>query len=142
MRDGSKQKNNYVGDDMNAMQAMMDGLSVQWQKERATEQMTLGGVIDRLSSLPQETVISGLGELDSYRGYYCDLAFDPNGKEKTAAQLLKECKAAMGAVFTGYKGGEYQMGKLTPLWVASYGCCGKKLMAINDDGTLQLAEDD
>ena len=130
------------GDDMNAMQAMMDGLSVQWQKERAAEQMTLGEVIDRLASLPPRTVVSGLGELNRYRGYYCDLAFDPYGKEKPAALLLKECRAAMGAVFTGDKGGEYQMGKSTPLWVASYGCCGKKLMAINDDGTLQLAEDD
>ena len=127
---------------MNVMQAMMDGLSVQWQKERAAEQMTLGEVIDRLASLPPRAVISGLGKLNSYRGYYCDLAFDPYGKEKPAALLLKECRAAMGAVFTGYKGGEYQMGKTTPLWVASYGCCGKKLMAINDDGTLQLAEDD
>ena len=127
---------------MNAMQAMMDGLSVQWQKERAAEQMTLGEVIDRLASLPPRTVISGLGKLNSYRGYYCDLAFDPHGKEKPAALLLKECRAAMGAVFTGYKGGEYQMGKSTPLWVASYGYCGKKLMAIYDDGTLQLAEDD
>lgn len=32
--------------------------------------------------------------------------------------MLKECK---GKTFTGYKGGDYLMGKNTPIWVASYG---------------------
>ena len=37
----------------------------------------------------------------------------------------------MGQVFEGYKGGDFMMGALTPLWVAAYGNCGNKLLAIN-----------
>lgn len=124
------------------LQALVDGMSAQWQKERAETQMTLGGFIDALEKLPPDLKIEGLGELDSYRGYYSDLAFEPSSEYKTAAKLLEECRAAMGEVFQGYKGGDYCMGRNTPLWVASYGCCGKRLMAIADDGGLQLAEDE
>jgi hypothetical protein len=59
-----------------------------------------------------------------------------------AAELLAECEAAMGQVFTGYKGGDYVMGALTPLWVATYGCCGQKLMAVHAGGELETAEDE
>jgi hypothetical protein len=30
---------------------------------------------------------------------------------------------AIGKTYTGYKGGEYVMGKVTPVWVANYGNC-------------------
>jgi hypothetical protein len=124
------------------LQALFDGMCKHRQRERAASQMTLGKLINRLEGMPKGQKIKGLGELDSYRGYYEDLAFEPADTEKTVEQLLSECRAAMGKVFTGYKGGEYMMGELTPLWVADYGCSGKKLIAINDDGSLKLAEDD
>ena len=125
---------------MNTLQALIDGMSAQGQCERAQSQMTLGSIIELLEKLPKDATIKGLGELYSYRGYYSDLAFEPTNNETTAIEMLDKCKAAMGKCFTGYKGGDYVMGELTPLWVASYGCCGDKLMGINDDGTIETAE--
>ena len=41
-----------------------------------------------------------------------------------------------------YKGGNYTMFEDTPLWVAEYGCFGRKLMDITDEGAVITAEDD
>jgi hypothetical protein len=126
----------------NNMQALIDGLSAQWQRERAASQMTLGEMIETLEKMPKETKIEGLGELQSYRGYYADLSFEPETVEKTASELLAECRAAMGQVFEGYKGGDFVMGALTPLWHAEYGCTGKKIVGISEDGIIETAEDE
>ena len=123
------------------MQAMIDGMSAQWQSDRAATQMTLGDMIKRLEELPEELKIVGVGEIDSYRGYYSDLAFCPDG-DNTAGELLVICKSAMGKVFTGYKGGDFMMGESTPLWIASYSECGQKLISIFDDGKLKTEEDE
>lgn len=127
--------------DINPMQAYIDAKSAEWQKERSNTQLTLGKAIETLKAMDNDTKIVGLGELMSYRGYYCDLAFEP-GKDMTAGELLEECQNAMGRVFQGYKGGDYLMGETTPLWVAEYGDCGLKLMAINPDGTIETQEDE
>ena len=127
---------------MNSMQAMIDGMNAQSQRERAESQMTLGELIERLEQMPKDTEIQGLAGLNSYRGYYSDLAFDPTDNYEQAGSLLERCKDAMGKVFTGYKGGDYVMGALTPLWVADYGRCGQKLIAINDDGSIKTGEED
>ena len=111
------------------------------KKERAATQLTLGEMIDFLKTLPGDTEIEGLGKLDSYRGYYSDLAFEPTEDKRKVEELLEVCQAAMGQVFTGYKGGDFVMGALTPLWIAGYGCCGDKLMSINIDGTLETESD-
>ena len=122
-------------------QALVDGMSAKWQRERAETQMTLGKLIELLKTMG-DTPITGLGELDSYRGYYSDLAFAPTTKAIPASKLLNDCQQAMGEVFHGYKGGDYVMGARTPLWVASYGFCGKKLMDVNPDGSIVTADDD
>ncbi|MBK8184749.1 MAG: hypothetical protein IPK63_18480 [Candidatus Competibacteraceae bacterium] len=44
--------------------------------------------------------------------------------------------------FECYKGGRYVMGEMTPVWVADHGCCGVKLIALRDDGKIEVAEDD
>jgi hypothetical protein len=121
---------------------MVDGMSARWMRERAETQMTLGKMISALEALPPDTAITGLGRAHSYRGYYSDLAFRPQDEPVTAGDLLAQCRAAMGQVFEGYKGGDYVMGALTPVWVAHYGDCGQKLLAINPDGTLQTADDE
>lgn len=123
---------------MNEIQALMDGLNAQWQKERAESQMTLGKLIERLESLPPETMLN-LSNPHSYRGYYSDLAFQM-GDKITIADALKMIRDTMGEVFEGYKGGEFQMGRNTPVWQANYGCCGRKIIDIRDDGTLELAD--
>ena len=122
------------------LQALVDGMSAQWMRERATSQMTLGALIERLKSLPTDTRIA-LSDPHSYRGYYSDLSFEPFDSQP-ASDLLVDCIGAMGAIFTGYKGGEFPMHSGVPVWVANRGSCGKKLMAVNDDGSLELAPDE
>lgn len=121
------------------LQALVDGMSAQWQRERAETQLTLGALIEQLKTMG-DTPITGLGDLHSYRGYYEDLSFEPTSEAVPASKLLDDCRDAMGQEFTGYKGGEFVMGTRTPLWVAPYGCCGKKLMAVNPDGSITTAE--
>lgn len=124
------------------LQAMMDGMSAQWQRERAETQLTLGKLIEVLEAMPSDTQVANLCDPDSYRGYYSDLYFKRQDGTRPAIELLADCKAAMGKVFTGYKGGDYVMGALTPLWIATYGCCGQKLMAVHPGGDVETAEDD
>lgn len=124
------------------MQALIDGLSAQWQRERAETQMTLGKMIAALEAMPKGAELANLNSAHSYRGYYSDLAFERDEGTRPAADLLAECKAAMGQVFCGYKGGDFVMGALTPVWLASYGCCGQKLMALHADGEVETTEDD
>lgn len=124
------------------LQAMVDGMSAQWQRERAETQMTLGKLIAELEAMPADMKVANLRDPDSYRGYYSDLYFELQDGTRTASELLAVCKAAMGQVFTGYKGGDFVMGALTPIWIASYGCCGDKLMALHTGGEIETAEDD
>lgn len=123
-----------------SLQALVDGMSAHSMKERAETQMTLDAMIKRLESLPDGVMVS-LSAPHSYRGYYSDLSFKPS-KPVAAKELLRECKRARGRSFEGYKGGDFYMHGGVPIWVASYGYCGLKLMAINDDGSLVTAEDD
>ena len=124
------------------IQAMLDGMSAQWQRERAETQMTLGKLIAALEAMPADAEVAGLIGPHSYRGYYSDLAFEPTGATMPASSLLASCKAAMGKVFEGYKGGDYVMGAMTPVWVSHYGTCGQKLMALHPGGGIETAEDD
>lgn len=126
---------------MNNLQAMFDGLAAEMQRERASSQMTLGKLIERIESLPDGTMLQ-MDSPHSYRGYYSDLAFERAASPLPKSEVLALCKAAMGEVFEGYKGGEFQMGRNTPVWFAAYGCCGSKIVGINDDGTPQLRKDE
>lgn len=121
---------------------MINGINQQWQRERAETQMTLGKMIDRLEAMPPETIIEGITAPHSYRGYYCDLAFERGETRIAASAALALCKSAMGEVFKGYKGGDFQMGRNTPLWLSEYGNTGQKIMGLRDDGSLELANDD
>lgn len=124
------------------IQDLIDGMSAQWHRDRAETQMTLGNLIAALEAMPEGTEVANLNSAHSYRGYYSDLAFEHNDGTRPAADLLAECKAAMGQVFCGYKGGDYVMDAMTPVWLASYGCCGQKLMALHAGGEVEAAEDD
>ena len=123
-------------------QALVDGMAAGWQRERSETQLTLGGLIDALEAMPADAVVANLCEPDSYRGYYCDLYFEHQDGTRPAADLLADCREAMGQKFEGYKGGDYWMNAATPLWIASYGCCGEKLMAVLPGGAIETREDD
>lgn len=120
----------------NMLQAMINGMSAQWQRERADTQMTLGKLIAKLETLPSETLIDGVAEPHSYRGYYSDLAFERSADKIKAADLLALCRSAMGKVFEGYKGGEFVMGEKTSLWIAFYGFCGDKILDLDESGVF------
>jgi hypothetical protein len=55
-----------------------------------------------------------------WRGSYTELAvnYDPKGV-KNVKEFLKILKDAIGKEFQGYKGGDFMMGKTTPVWVAT-----------------------
>ena len=120
----------------------LDSMTAKWQHERAETQLTLGKLIEALEAMSGDAQVANLRDPDSYRGYYSDLYFELQEGTRPASELLADCKAAMGQVFTGYKGGNYTMDALTPLWIATYGCCGKRLMAVCAGGEVETAEDD
>ena len=124
---------------MNDLQALFNLMAAREMGERAKTQMTLGAVIERLKTLKPETQIA-LSEPHSNRGYYSDLALEP-GTNQDAKALLADCEGALDKTFQGYKGGDFEMHCDVPVWVAFYGNCGVRLMAINDDGTLETNEE-
>jgi len=126
---------------MHPLQAMVNGMAANWQAERADTQMTLGELIDRLEEMDPTVMIKGFGEPHSYRGYYVDLAFETMPDPIRVIDALLMCRDAMGREFEGYKGGDFVMGCNTPLWIAAYGCCGTRIMAISDDGTMTLEDE-
>lgn len=100
--------------------------------------MTLGELIDGLQAAPRkdvEVVFDFCGIIpttfDSWRGVYADLAlgweveqWDHERKAYntcTVGELLERANNAIDTTFHGYKGGEYQMGGDTPVWVDNYG---------------------
>jgi len=124
------------------LQALIDGMSAQWQRERAETQMTLGKLIAMLDAMAPADMVANLCSAHSYRGYYSDLAFERGEGLREAGALLAECRDAMGRMFEGYKGGDYVMGERTPVWVAEYGSTGDKLMALRVGGELETAPDE
>lgn len=97
------------------------------------KQMTLGQLIDALEAAPDRSQrityeLCGIvpTKLDSYRGYYDQLALGLDASRHarlTVAELLEDAKAALTTTFHGYKGGTYRMNRETPLWAANYGDC-------------------
>ena len=91
--------------------------------------------------------------IDSWRGIYAELAIQTEtfgnyntdeveyksqygdsykqkeiGKENpTVAEWIEVLKEAVGKTFTGYKGGDFLMGKATPVYLAEYGSSSFKV---------------
>lgn len=101
------------------------------------EGLLLGQLIEKLKTCDPKGVVTIEpfrlipADWDSYRGYYEDLALDYSlHGEKTVETFLKECEACIGKVFTGYKGGDFEMDAATIIWVSKYSLCSD--MAITD----------
>lgn len=92
--------------------------------------MTLGELIDALKRKDAAMAIAFdfvhfvPQGIDSYRGYYDQLALGYGHGDTIVASVLQTCEDAVGKKFTGYKGGDYVMGRETPVWVANYGEAG------------------
>lgn len=64
--------------------------------------------------------------LDSWRGSYAELALGYEDEARLKAdEFLKHLKEAVGKTYTGWKGGDFVMGKSTPMWVANPGNSGE-----------------
>ena len=99
-------------------------------------QLSLGEIISKCEALVPDSadspeVIFGFEyiyptNLDSWRGIYSELALGFSCEETppTLDHFIETLKNAVGATFTGYKGGEYVMSENTPVWVANYGNSG------------------
>lgn len=100
-------------------------------KNQYIQPLTLGEFIEKLRQQPQDNEITFdfCGFLpttfDSWRGVYCELALGYEAPEYNksiqVATLLSRAQDADGEVFMGYKGGNYQMGKSTRIWVDNRG---------------------
>lgn len=101
-------------------------------------QMTLGGLIAALKVLPGYKPVlvdvgGSLGEPDSYRGFYEQLAFEPVTEFRSVAEVLADAEEARGKTFTGYKGGDFKMTGSTLIWVSKYGQSGgPRIIGVED----------
>ena len=132
----------YKEDSKTMNRYLLDLMSDVLQMHRASTQMTLGKEIAALEKMPSDSAVINLRRPHSYRGYYCDLAFENDSGTCQAWELLAECKSAIGKVFEGYKGGNYIMKESTPVWIAEYGCSGVKLIALYEGGEYETEDDD
>jgi DNA/RNA-binding domain of Phe-tRNA-synthetase-like protein len=107
-------------------------------------QLNLGELIAALQRLDQNKEVridfaaDYPGEVDSYRGYYEDLAIEFSQVKCTVGGLLQRLKNAVGEVFEGYKGGEYQMNKNTAVWVADYGSTGRAITGVRESKSMDV----
>ena len=90
--------------------------------------MTLGSLIRILETCPNKefNVYFDFGnfspdQVESYRGFYDQLAIGFSEGNTKVSELLFWLKDAVGGIFTGYKGGEFLMDEDTKMWVANYG---------------------
>lgn len=128
---------------MNPLQAMFDGASHVWQRERAATQMTLGKLIKALEAMPPGSTVSRIERPHSFRRYYMDLAFEPGVGMMPVDEAIKLCRGAMGKVFFGYKGGDYLMGESTPVWIAEHGSSvGERIIVLDVNGTFWTTKED
>jgi len=93
-----------------------------------TETVILGEIIDWLERLPPEDSVvfdfcrASPSGIDSSRGDYAELALKYSFEQTaTVRDVLKWCKGAVGATFSGYKGGDYTMTRDTQVWVDQWG---------------------
>lgn len=131
------------------IQKLIDTMNDLDQHTRANYHLTLGKLIESLApmsgTLPVHFDWNGYSpnKERSYRGYYCDLAFDWGTEPMTVETLAGICGRALGSTYMGYKGGDYVMGDRTPLWAAEYGHEGRAIVGISlaDDRVIIITKD-
>ena len=93
-------------------------------------QLTLGELILKLEAIPDKklpVIFDGKKYyptgIDSWRGSYCELAinYSTTSCHMTVEGFLDILRDTIGKTLVGYKGGDFIMGKTTPVWVANYG---------------------
>jgi len=93
-------------------------------------QLTLGELILKLEAIPDKklpVIFDGRKYfptgIDSWRGSYCELAinYSTTSVHMTVKGFLNLLRNTVGKILIGYKGGDFMMGKTTPVWVSNYG---------------------
>lgn len=93
--------------------------------------ITLGNLIEWLEQQDQNLVVKdGFGSPHSDRGDYSELAFAPV-ETATIADMLAHAKSAVGNTYTGWKGGNYEMGEYTNVYIGEYGDCGEPITTMH-----------
>lgn len=115
------------------IQKFVDDMNKLDQRTRSGYHLTLGGLIKALRNAPEDMPVRfddgrNPGCLDSYRGYYVDLALSQDESPITCGELSAIADDAVGGIFQGYKGGDFTMDEDTPLWAAEYGDLGSAIM--------------
>lgn len=109
------------------IQALFDAMGEASKMQRSNYHLCLGELIKLLEENPDAEIPYGCPH--SYRGYYSDLALERQNPQ-FARELLAELKEkVLDKELTGYKGGEFLMSADVPLWVATYGSCGKAVVS-------------
>lgn len=97
---------------------------------KVSGQLNMGGLLKALESVDQALPVridgypdrTPLPVVDSYRGYYEDIAIPyDSGEPVTVATFAAALRATIGETFHGYKGGDYVCDKRTAVWLANYG---------------------
>lgn len=130
------------------LQKLVVAMSNMSKATRSNYHMTLGNLIEVLEAANDAAVVKfdneelgNPGDLDSYRGYYSDLAFSPTTAPITVDFLKQVTAEAHGATLTGYKGGEFYMDSDTPLWVSRWGSSsGIAIVGARTDGNTLILE--
>lgn len=99
------------------------------RKFESAKEYNLGELINDLEKLPEEKIIYidfeneiGVCKFGSWRGSYCELSLEyGKGYKVKVLSLLENAKECINKEFTGYKGGDFVMDKLTPIHIANYG---------------------
>ncbi len=133
---------------MNNIQQFVDAMAAQWQMERSQKQVTLGELIASLKaadpSIP--VTVNGGGSIaypHSYRGYYSDIAFQPSNERATVAEVLAIVEPCLGQTFEGWKGGDFTMGKSTPVFVSWEGQTGMAMTTAGvRDGAFHITAEE
>ncbi len=116
------------------IQSILTNVTDKMRQERfkTSSQLSLGEIILKCEGI-KNTKLPVLFDIkkyhptsiDSWRGSYDELAleYEDKGKPMLLSAFLKVLKNTIGKTITGYKGGDFLMGKTTPVWVANYGEC-------------------
>ncbi len=93
--------------------------------------MTLGDLIKWLEVQDQDLIVKdGFSSPHSDRGDYSELAFTPENESKIS-DMLANAKSAVGKTFLGWKGGDFEMGEHTPVYIGEYGSCGEEITSVH-----------
>lgn len=108
------------------------------EKMKDSPQLTLGEIILKLEAMPDldARVIFDFQPVSpdylcSWRGSYNELAIVFGPVEASGNQVLATLRGAISETYDGWKGGEFKMGRLTPVWV----------VGSNGDSGVEISED-